>query len=181
MVKLNSYNNDWYNPGANSIKRMAWYFVNAILFNSSWFPFSSIKIYLLGFFGAIVGTGITIKPFVNIKYPWFLTIGDYAWIGEGVWIDSLTTVSIGNNVCLSQGAMLLTGNHNYKSIGFDLMLGKIILEDGVWIGAKAIICPGVVCRSHSVLTVSSVATKDLEAFGIYQGNPAQIIRKRGVT
>ena len=57
---------------------------------------------------------------------------------------------------------------------------EIVLEDGVWIGAKAIVCPGVTCFSHSVLTVSSVATKNLEAFTIYQGNPAVKIKIREI-
>jgi putative colanic acid biosynthesis acetyltransferase WcaF len=50
----------------------------------------------------------------------------------------------------SQGALLLTGNHNYKRSSFDLMVGEIILEEGVWIGAKSIVAPGVTCGSHSV-------------------------------
>jgi putative colanic acid biosynthesis acetyltransferase WcaF len=43
-----------------------------------------------------------------------------------------------------------------------------------------VVCPGVTCHSHSVLAVGSVATKDLEAYMIYQGNPAQVIRKREI-
>jgi putative colanic acid biosynthesis acetyltransferase WcaF len=68
--------------------------------------------------------------------------------------------------------MLLTGNHNYKKHTFDLMIGEIHLEEGVWIGTQSIVCPGVRCKSHSVLSVGSVASTDLEAFGIYRGNPA---------
>ncbi len=113
-----------------------------------------------------------IKPKVNIKYPWFLILGDYVWIGEKVWIDNLAQVTIGSNVCISQGALLLCGNHNYKKPSFDLITGKITLEDGVWIGALATVCPGVCCKSHSILTVGSVATKDMDSYSIYQGNPA---------
>jgi putative colanic acid biosynthesis acetyltransferase WcaF len=107
-----------------------------------------------------------------------LEIGDFSWIGEDVWIDNLTAVSIGSNVCISQGAMLLTGNHNYKKETFDLMINKIILEDGVWVGAKAVVCPGVTCKSHAVLVVGSVATSDLKAYSINQGNPAILVRER---
>ena len=46
-------------------------------------------------------------------------------IGENVWIDNLASVSIGATCCLSQGAMLLTGNHNYKKTTFDLLFGLI--------------------------------------------------------
>ena len=72
----------------------------------------------------------------------------------------------------------LTGSHDYTKTTFDLIVGKIAVEDGVWIGAKAIVCPGITCESHSVLAVGSVATKNLEAFKVYQGNPAEIRRIR---
>lgn len=133
---------------------------------------------LLKLFGAKVGSGVVIKPGVNIKYPWKLIIGDFSWIGEDVWIDNIEQVIIGSNVCISQGAMLLTGNHNYKSVSFDLVIGSITLEEGVWIGAQAVVCPGVSCGSHSILTVGSVAPKNLEPYSIYQGNPAIKIRNR---
>jgi putative colanic acid biosynthesis acetyltransferase WcaF len=118
---------------------------------------------------------------VNIKYPWKLVIGDYSWIGEDVWIDNLEQVIIGSNVCISQGAMLLTGNHNYKKSSFDLITREITLEDGVWIGAKSIVGPGVRCGSHSILAVGSFTSKDLDAYVIYQGNPAAKIRNRIIT
>jgi putative colanic acid biosynthesis acetyltransferase WcaF len=157
-----------------------WFVVNAIFFNS-YFPITtSVKCFILRVFGAKVGVKVMIKPKVNIKYPWLLTIGDYVWIGEEVWIDSLAEVFIGNNACLSQGVMLLTGNHDYTCSTFDLRVGKIVLEEGVWIGAKSVVCPNVTCHSHAVLAVNSVAVKDLEAYGIYQGNPAQWIRERKI-
>lgn len=120
------------------------------------------------------------KPCINIKYPWRLEIGNYSWIGEGVWIDNLGTVKIGSNCCLSQGAMLLCGNHHYGKVSFDLMVGDITLENGVWIGARATVCPGVVCKSHSVLSVGSVATSELTSYSIYSGNPAQKVRERNI-
>ena len=81
--------------------------------------FIRLKIYLLKIFGAKIGKGVIIKPGVNIKYPWNLYIGDHVWIGENVWIDNLDDVIINNHVCVSQGAMLLCGNHNYKKSSFN--------------------------------------------------------------
>ena len=133
---------------------------------------------MLRLFGAKIGKEVEIKPCVNIKYPWWLTIGNEVWIGENVWIDCLIPITIGNNVCISQGAILLTGSHNYKRPTFDLITKEVILEDGVWIGAFAVINAGVVAASHAVLTSGSVATKNLEAYSIYQGNPAVKIRSR---
>jgi putative colanic acid biosynthesis acetyltransferase WcaF len=177
-TKLNLFSNNWYRSGAAKPKMLLWYFINLVFFTSRWLPFSGFKVFLLRVFGAKIGNGVVIKPAVNIKYPWRLVIGNHSWIGEGVWIDNLDDVIIGNHVCISQGAMLLCGNHNYKKSTFDLIVGKIIIEEGAWIGAQTVVCPGVTCQSHSLLTVGSVATKQLDAYTIYQGNPAQAIRKR---
>jgi putative colanic acid biosynthesis acetyltransferase WcaF len=76
--------------------------------------------------------------------------------------------------------MLLTGNHNYKKAGFDLMVSPITLEDGVWIGARSLVCPGLICHSHSVLSAQSVATINLRPYMIYAGNPAQVVREREI-
>ena len=133
---------------------------------------------MLRLFGAKAGHNVLIKPKVNIKYPWFLEIGNNVWIGENVWIDNLAKVRIGNNVCLSQGSLLLTGNHDYTRSAFDLIIKDITLEEGVWIGAGAIICAGAICRDHVVVSVGSVVTGELESMGIYRGNPAIRIKDR---
>jgi putative colanic acid biosynthesis acetyltransferase WcaF len=178
-VDLASYNNDWYQPGGR-LKRLLWYLCNALLFNTAWFPFRSIKIRLLRLFGASVGNGVVLKPYINIKYPWFLSIGDYCWIGEGVWIDCLTEVTMESHVCISQGALILSGNHDYKSTSFDLLLKPISLKRGAWVGAKALVTQGTVMETHAVLTAGSVATGNLEAYGIYQGNPARKVKDRQI-
>jgi len=177
---LLSYNNHPYNPGGSALKRLIWYYVNLIFFKSGWFPFYGFKVALLRLFGAKVGKQVEFKPCVNIKYPWNLTIGDEVWIGENVWLDSLVMITIGSNVCLSQGAVLLTGSHNYKKTSFDLITGPIVLEDGVWIGAGAIVNQGITAHSHAVLAAGSVATKHLDAYCVYQGNPAVKARERTI-
>ena len=175
---LSAYNNSPYNPGGTMLKRVLWYYVNAIFFKSRLFPFHRLKNALLRLFGASIGNGVEIKPCVNIKYPWLLTVGNHVWIGEEVWIDNLVMVTIGSNVCLSQGTLLLTGSHDYKKQAFNLITGNIMLEDGVWIGAKAIVNQGIIVGSHAVLTSGSVATKALDPYAVYQGNPAVKVRDR---
>jgi putative colanic acid biosynthesis acetyltransferase WcaF len=133
---------------------------------------------LLRLFGAKIGKGVNIKQKVNIKYPWKLTIGDYSWIGEKVWIDNLDQVIIGKNCCLSQESMLLCGNHDFKKTTFDLITKPITLKNGSWIGAKSVVCPGVTLEENSILSVGSVATGNLDSNSIYQGNPAIKIKDR---
>jgi putative colanic acid biosynthesis acetyltransferase WcaF len=179
-VRLNHYDNTGYKPGSKG-KRILWYFTNVIFFKTLLPLPSIVKVKLLRVFGAKVGHSVILKPDINIKYPWFLEMGDCCWVGEGVWIDNLAHVKLGDNVVLSQGSYLLTGSHNYKKKSFDLITGKIVIEDGVWIGAKSVVCPGVICKSHSVLSAGSTATTDLEKYQIYQGNPAKPKRSRVIT
>lgn len=179
-VDLSKYDNSWFHIGAGKIKATAWFFTNALFLDCKWNPFSGLRVKLLRWFGARIGKGVVIKPSVHVKYPWNLTIGDYSWIGENVWIDNLTHVTMGSNVCISQGAMLLCGNHNYKRQTFDLMVKPIIIEDGAWVGAQSTVCPGVTMHSHSVLTVGSIASKNLDPFSIYRGNPAVKVADRTI-
>jgi len=172
-TRLDQFDNSDYKSGP-WLARVLWVLVSGVFFQS-WFPGpSALNRTLLRLFGANLGRGVVLKPRVTIKYPWKLTVGDHCWIGENVWIDNLGRVTIGNHCCLSQGALFLCGNHNYKKPTFDLMVGDITLEDGVWLGARASVGPGVTCRSHSVLAMGSVATSDLEAWTIHHGTPSKV-------
>lgn len=177
-VRLAAFDGSGFNKGAGFLKITLWYFVNALLVRASWNPFMGVKIALLRMFGAKIGKGLVIKNNVVIKSPWNLTVGDDCWLGEDCWIDNLDKVCIGNNVCISQGALLLTGNHDYTLSSMPYRNAAITLEDGAWIGAKAVVCPGVAVHRNAILTVGSVATKEMEENGIYQGNPAVRVRTR---
>jgi putative colanic acid biosynthesis acetyltransferase WcaF len=164
--------------GASRIKQVIWYCVNIIFFKNPFNILSSLKVTLLRWFGARLGQGVVVKPSVSIKFPWKLQVGDHSWIGEAVWIDNLSDVVIGSHVTLSQGCLLLTGSHDHSKTSFDFLSSAIVLEDGVWIGANAVVAGGVTCRSHSILGIGAVAEKDLEAYTIYKGNPAVPVLKR---
>jgi putative colanic acid biosynthesis acetyltransferase WcaF len=179
-VELSDYDNRGYRPGRGRCVRGLWYICNAIIFSSWFFPLSGLKQWLLRVFGAKVGKGVVIKPRVNVKYPWHLHVGNHVWIGEGVWIDNLVDVTIGNDVCVSQGVYLLTGNHDYKDRRFGFLGSPIHLADGSWVGAFAVVCPGSRLARNSIVTVASVLRGDTEANGIYAGNPASRIRERTI-
>lgn len=179
-VHLERFSPGNFDKGAGRLKIMLWFLVNALIVRASWNPFMGIKIALLRAFGAKIGKGLIIKNEVRVKSPWFLTIGNNCWIGENVWIDNLDRVTIGNNVCISQGAMLLTGNHDYKVSTMPYRNAPIMVEDGAWVGANSTVCPGVTVHENAILTVGSIATKNMETNGIYQGNPAIKIRDRRI-
>lgn len=157
-----------------------WFFIGRHFVQSSLFPFSLLKVVVLRLFGARIGRDVIIKPGVKIKFPWKLSVGNHVWLGECVWIDNLDTVRIEDHVCISQGAYLCTGNHDWSQEPFTLRTGKIHIQQGAWIAARAIIGPGVTVGQGAVLTLGSVASKTLDSMSVYAGNPAILIKQRHI-
>jgi len=177
-VDLSAFRNERYHPGRSRLVQSAWFFVGAPLFRFPLLPLSSVRCALLRLFGARIGRGVVIKPGARVKYPWLLSIGDHCWIGEDAWIDNLAQVSLGNSVCISQGAYLCCGNHDWSDPAFGLMVGKISVADGAWIGARAVVGPGAIIGECAVVTAGSVVTRRVPAFEVHGGNPAVFLRKR---
>ncbi len=176
-MQLKGYKSN-YKVKKSTFTQLVWYVISLVVFESGLFPIYRFKIGVLRLFGARIGSGVVIKPKVYIKYPWHLEIGNDVWIGEGVRIDNLALVKMGSNVCVSQNVFLLTGNHNYRSDGFELMTGKITIEDQVWVGASSIVCPNAVLTKGCVITVGSFISGTTNANRVYRGNPAIDIKPR---
>jgi putative colanic acid biosynthesis acetyltransferase WcaF len=176
-VRLADFNNDNFDRGRSALVEACWRIAEALLFNS-WLPGSGWRRWLLRLFGAQVGKGVIIKPYVRVKFPWKLSIGDHSWVGESVWVDNLAEVSIGSNCCISQGAYLCTGNHRWDKETFDLEIKPIVIEDQCWVGAMARIGPGVIMGSGAVLTVGSIATASLDGWQVSSGAPAMSVKRR---
>jgi putative colanic acid biosynthesis acetyltransferase WcaF len=179
-VYLSKFDNTWYNPGRGLLVRVLWYLANAVFLQSPLNPSSKLKVIILRLFGAKIGDGVVLKPSINVKYPWNIEIGNYSWIGENSWLDSLAMISIGKNVCISQGVYLCTGDHDSTDPAFGLIVKPIIIEDGAWVGARATILPGVTVKSHTIVAAGSVIAKDTEPFGIYVGSPGEKIKEREI-
>jgi putative colanic acid biosynthesis acetyltransferase WcaF len=178
QVDLSRYETAGFDRGASAIKEGLWVLMSLLVFQLCPVKLSAFKRFVLQAFGAKVGKDVVIKPNVQITFPWKLTLGDHVWLGEGTWLLNLAPIHIESHVCISQRAFLCTGSHNYKSPSFDLITKPIVVERGAWVGAGAWVGPGVRIGSHAVLTANSVASHDLEPFGIYCGNPSILARRR---
>ncbi len=161
-----------YRPGRSFPVRALWLIAEAIIFLNPLITSYRIKRRLLRLFGSQIGSGVIIKPNVHIKYPWRLVAGNNVWIGERSWIDSMEDVTLGDSVCVSQGAYLCTGNHDWTDPGMRLAPRPIVVEPGAWIGAFVCVAPGIRVGQEAVLTLGSVLQQDAEPGGIYSGNPA---------
>jgi putative colanic acid biosynthesis acetyltransferase WcaF len=175
-LRLNSKRG--YSPGRPYWYRALWVVVEAVILLNPMVGPSIVKSWVLRWFGARVGQRVLIKPSLHVKYPWLLEIGDDAWIGERVWIDNFQLVRIGANACISQGAYLCTGNHDWSDPGMGLVTKPITIEDGAWVGAFSLIGPGVVVGQEAVITLGTVLLQDARPRGIYSGNPAACTGER---
>ncbi len=177
-VHLAAFRNTWYTPGRSPVVRAAWFLAGLPLLRSSWLPFSGLRAALLRLFGARLGRRPVIKPGVRVKYPWLFEAGDDCWIGEDAWIDNLAAVRLGNDVCISQGAYLCTGNHDWSDPAFGLIVKPIEIGNGAWIGAKAILAPGAGAGECAVVAAGSVVSRPVPPFEVHAGNPAVFVRPR---
>jgi putative colanic acid biosynthesis acetyltransferase WcaF len=177
-VSLRAFDNGWYKPGRSRLIQALWFFIGLSILRSPLLPSSSLRRGLLRMFGARIGRGTIIKPGVRVKYPWLFGAGDHCWLGEDCWIDNLAPVTLGSNVCISQGAYLCTGNHDWSDPAFGLMIDAIEIHDGAWVGARAVLAPGVHISECAVVAAGSVITQNVPPFEVYGGNPARFLRRR---
>ena len=179
-VDLTLTTNRDYVPGRRFVVRALWVVVEALFLLNPVVTSYRLKRTVLRLFGAHIGAGVILKPGVHVKYPWRLRVGDNCWLGERCWIDNMEDVALGDNVVVSQGAYLCSGNHDWSDPGMGLTPQPIVVEDGAWIGAFARVAPGRRIAEQSILVLGAVALKDTEPRGIYAGNPADLVRRRAL-
>jgi putative colanic acid biosynthesis acetyltransferase WcaF len=179
-LDLSTFDNSGYRPGRSLLVQTLWFLIGLPLLKNHFIPSSGFRAKLLRIFGAKLGIGVVLKPGLRVKYPWRLSVGDHSWLGEDCWIDNIADVRIGSHVCVSQAAYLCTGNHDWSDRSFSLRLGEIVLEDGAWVGARALVGPGVTVGRLAVLTAGGVANRAIPACEVHGGNPAAFVRMRPV-
>ncbi|NJK34958.1 MAG: colanic acid biosynthesis acetyltransferase WcaF [Oscillatoriales cyanobacterium SM2_2_1] len=177
-MRLDRYQKGDYTIGAPLWQWVLWYVLGDHLVRSDWLPFSSLKVWVLRCFGAKLGQQVRLKNGIRVKFPWRLVVGDRTWIGEEVWIDNLATVTLGSDVCVSQGVYFCTGNHDWGREDFCLRTAPIHLEDQVWLAAKTIVAPGVTLGEGTVVILGSTVLHSLKPWTICGGHPAIALKPR---
>jgi putative colanic acid biosynthesis acetyltransferase WcaF len=162
----------------NKVKRLAWQIVWFLLCRWTPAPLHKWRVTIIRLFGGKIGNSNFIYSSCSIWAPWLLVTEDVVTIGPGVEIYNPEGVYLGHHSILSQDSYLCGATHDYNTVDFTYIKRKIVLEPYVWICAKAVVLPGIVCREGSVLAATATAVKDLEPWTVYGGNPAKKLKER---
>ena len=120
----------------------------------------------------------TISDINNIKYNKDITTLASFAISGGCYFQALNGIIIGKNFLFAPGVKLISSNHNISDKDKSIKENSIIIGDNVWLGANAIILPGVVLGNNCVVGAGSVVTKSFKEDNlIIAGNPARLIKK----
>jgi len=130
----------------------------------------------------VFGTQISGTPFVHararIHIPWKLRLAHRACLGDRANAYSLGEISIGEGATIAQEAYLCTGTHDFSSPALPLQTTPIFVGKDVFVGARALILPGVTLGDRSIIGAGAVVAKNVEANAIIAGNPAKVIGTR---
>jgi putative colanic acid biosynthesis acetyltransferase WcaF len=144
-------------------------------------PLHKWRILLLRLFGAKVDWSCHVYGSVRVWYPPNLEMATRAALGPRADCYAMSRITLGNRAIVSQGAHLCGGTHDLDDPHFQLYALPIHIGADAWIAAEAFVGPGVNVGQGAVLGARGVAFRDLEAWTVYAGNPAQKIRKRAIT
>ena len=149
-----------YTKGRGIVPQALWVLFSPAVFVKVWFP-NRLRVKVLRAFGAEIGSGVLIRHDVTIQWPWKLSIGDNTWLGVGVAIANIDEVTIGSDVCISQQAFVCSGSHDLRSPVFEYDNGPVVIENGAWVCARAVVLRGVRVGANSVIAANAVAAQDV--------------------
>lgn len=130
-----------------------------------------------------IGGFAWIQPRCMLIHTERMHVGSNFSVNSGTYINAIGGIEIGNYVLIGSNVTISSGVHPIDGVSPPVISRqtiptKICIEDDVWIGAGAVIIPGVTIAKGTVIGANSVVTKSTEAYGVYVGAPAKKIRSR---
>jgi acetyltransferase-like isoleucine patch superfamily enzyme len=124
------------------------------------------------------GVKVSLREGTILTCPENIKLGSYIAIGERCMLMGQGGIEIGDFCLLANQAILATGTHEIGAMYYNMpRYGKITLKENVWVGANAIILPGVTIGEHSIVGAGAVVTHDVPACSIVTGVPARLLKK----
>jgi len=132
---------------------------------------------------ANIGKGVTIHHTTYVRNPEGFTIGDNSNVNHGSELYSAGGITIGKGTMIAYQVVILSDTRTF--LGPELLKSRterikkpVLIGDDVWIGARAMIMPGVRIANHAIVAGGSIVTKDINEWEVVAGNPAKVIKKR---
>ncbi|MBI4991195.1 acyltransferase [Candidatus Gottesmanbacteria bacterium] len=141
-------------------------------------PLHSIRLLFYRLAGVHIGQGSKIHMWCNFFNPENIEIGQDTIIGNHAFLDGREKLLVGNHVDIASQVLIYNSQHDIDSEDFHAVAKKVVIEDYVFIGPRAIILPGVKIGKGAVVAAGAVVTKDVEPFSIVGGVPAKVIGER---
>lgn len=164
---------------STKMRRLVWIVVWGCL--TKWMPYfvgKQRRNFLLRCFGMKDKRRISFYPTAKIQAPWNLELGSFVSIDDQVNLYSVAKIKIGTKVAISREAFICTASHDMAYPNIPLVVAPITIGDGVWIGARATILPGVTIGEGEIVSAGAVVTKNVEPWTVVGGVPAKVIQKR---
>ena len=153
------------------------YFATKVAFNIGRLHGLWLRVYLYRRIGMKVGRNCVIRRGIYLASPNELVVGDGSFLGRAS-LYCTGGVTIGKNVNISDGAVIITAKHDINSPDFAARYEPISIEDWCWIASNAIILGGVRVGEGAVVAAGAVVTKDVPPYSVVGGNPAVVIGER---
>jgi maltose O-acetyltransferase len=137
---------------------------------------------LLRLAGVGVGPGVTFAGNVRIEGgpPGNLVLGELTFVNTGCRFDTSERITIGTRASIAQDVVVLTGSHEVGDhehrAGLDTRR-PVTIGDGVWIGARSVVLPGVTVGAGAIVAAGSVVTRDVPPDTLVAGVPARVLRQ----
>lgn len=158
--------------------RALWGIACTLLFRPSPRPAHAWRSLLLRMFGARMGPHCHVYPGARIWAPWNLVCEDAVCIADEAIVYNPAPITLRSHSVISQQAYLCGASHDIDDPAFPMRSYPIHVGRYAWIAARATVCPNVRVGDGAVLGVASVATRDLQPWGVYAGAPARLLRQR---
>ncbi len=126
---------------------------------------------------------VAFRDNVSIWFPEGIRVGSGTLVGENSFLDGFSGLTIGRNVMIAHNASIIAEDHAFASRRVPIrrqgkVLGPIVIEDDVWIGCGARVLKGVTIGRGAIIGAGAVVTRDVAAYAIVSGNPAQVVGAR---
>ena len=107
-----------------------------------------------------------------------IRIGDHTAVNRKCYLDGRAGLTIGSCVSISPEVYIMSLTHDAQNGGFPAVGREVVIQDYVWIGARAMILPGVTLSKGCIVGAGSIVTKDVPPYAVVAGVPAKQIGER---